>query len=273
MVCVGGRPYLEDFNALASSLALSVAGVRGCLILSRDGLVLGSHPSEAEARTTPPWLRFAALGDPERGFAQFPGETWCYVRRGPYAAFAVVGMTTRPGLVIDQMDQALLAAEQARYKREGLRGAETPPAAPTSKPRAPLHVDLRAADEPAVVPSQGMPVADPFVPPPAQAADGGGGSGGEGPEQGGEHPPHGDERDSDPFEHESGSGASEHESGPEASEASDDAVQDGGGPPEAETVPEHPLWPQGGEDDDVDRFSLAREFGQLLQHEEDAADG
>lgn len=47
MVSAGGRPYLEDFNALASSLALGVGDVRGCLILSRDGHVLGSHPERA----------------------------------------------------------------------------------------------------------------------------------------------------------------------------------------------------------------------------------
>jgi len=39
---------LEDFNALAMSLAAGMADVRGCLILSGDGLVLGAHPGEAE---------------------------------------------------------------------------------------------------------------------------------------------------------------------------------------------------------------------------------
>ena len=90
---------MEDFNALASSLAQGVGDVRGCLILSRDGLVLGAHPAEAEGVTTPAWVRFAAIGDPERGFAQFGMETWCYVRRGPYAGFALVGPrgAARPG--------------------------------------------------------------------------------------------------------------------------------------------------------------------------------
>ena len=60
-----------------------MADVRGCLILSRDGLVLGAHPAESERTTTRAWIRFAAIGDPERGFAQFGTETWCYVRRGP----------------------------------------------------------------------------------------------------------------------------------------------------------------------------------------------
>jgi hypothetical protein len=43
---------LEDFNALASSLAHGVGDVRGCLILSRDRF-LGAHPAEGEDVTTP----------------------------------------------------------------------------------------------------------------------------------------------------------------------------------------------------------------------------
>jgi hypothetical protein len=48
---------LEDFNALASSLAQGQGDVRGCLILSRDGLVLGAHPAETEDVTTPACAR------------------------------------------------------------------------------------------------------------------------------------------------------------------------------------------------------------------------
>jgi predicted regulator of Ras-like GTPase activity (Roadblock/LC7/MglB family) len=48
---------LEDFNALASSLAHCVGDVRGCLILSRDGLVLGAHPAEGEDVPTPACVR------------------------------------------------------------------------------------------------------------------------------------------------------------------------------------------------------------------------
>ena len=143
---------MEDFNALASSLAQGVGDVRGCLILSRDGLVLGAHPAEAEGVTTPAWVRFASIGDPERGFAQFGMETWCYVRRGPYAGFALVGPGARPGLVIDHMDQVLLAAEEGRARHEGLRGTEVVPvsAAPQSKPRSHLHPE-HPTSEPLVI--------------------------------------------------------------------------------------------------------------------------
>jgi hypothetical protein len=76
--------------------------------------------AEAERATTPAWVRFAAIGDPERGFAQFGTETLCYVHRGPYAGFAVAG----PGLMIAHMEQVLLEAEQSRWRHEWLRGTE-----------------------------------------------------------------------------------------------------------------------------------------------------
>jgi hypothetical protein len=140
---------MEDFNGLAASLAAGVSDVRGCLILSRDGLVLGSHPAHSEAAVKHSWMRFAALGDPERAFAQFGMETWCYVRRGPYAGFAIVGPVARPGLVIDHIEQVLLAAEENRNDRNSVR-AEAPgpsPSAPTSRPRTQLHPEPHPLDD------------------------------------------------------------------------------------------------------------------------------
>lgn len=67
---------MEDFNALAMTLALGMADVRGCLILSRDGL--GTHPAESECTTTRAWIRFATIGDPFRGARSRP-----MVRRHP----------------------------------------------------------------------------------------------------------------------------------------------------------------------------------------------
>ena len=40
---------MDDYSALAQRIAVSVADVRGCLILSRDGLVLGAYPDETRA--------------------------------------------------------------------------------------------------------------------------------------------------------------------------------------------------------------------------------
>ena len=144
---------MEDFTALAASLAAGVGDIRGCLVLSRDGLVLGAYPDGAEDLAKPVWLRFAALGEPERGFVQFATEVWCYARRGAYAAFTVAPATVRPGLVIDQMEQALMAAEEARSKREGLQVPEsaTSPTAPSSRPRTPLHPEAKPDEEPVVI--------------------------------------------------------------------------------------------------------------------------
>jgi hypothetical protein len=280
---------LEDFNALASSLAQGVGDVRGCLILSRDGLVLGSHPAEAEGVTTPAWVRFAAIGDPERGFAQFGTETWCYVRRGPYAGFALVGPGARPGLVIDHMDQVLLAAEEGRSRHEELRGTEALPVAtaPQSKPRLHLHPD-HPTSEPLVIEAPAQLVAQ------IASAD--------------ELPPL-PSPGSEPIEAHFGDDAEVLEPSPDAfarflaqpmpETEPEPAAWTIVGPADDEHEPHHPTeepreapmndrWnepaddldePSGepaeteDEDEDVDRFSLAREFGQLLQGGEDPADG
>ncbi|HEX6131940.1 MAG TPA: hypothetical protein VF044_09420 [Actinomycetota bacterium] len=128
---------MDDYSALAQRVAVSVGGVRGSLILSRDGLILGAFPDD-ESAVKPAWLRFAALGEPQRGFVEFGDQIWAYVHRGPYASFVVAGTGARPGVLIDRMEQALLAAEEARTKREPLRVPD-PAQAPSGKPRTSLH--------------------------------------------------------------------------------------------------------------------------------------
>jgi hypothetical protein len=134
---------MDDYSALAYRIAGSVADVRGCLILSRDGLILGSYPDD-ETAVKPAWMRFASLGDPERSFVEFGDQVWVYVRRPAYGAFAVAEAGVRPGLVIDQLEQILLSAEEARTRRETLRVPEAA-GAPSGKPRTSLHP---AADRP-----------------------------------------------------------------------------------------------------------------------------
>jgi hypothetical protein len=229
---------MEDFDALAAALEAGIADIRGCLILSRDGLVLAGHPNAAEQELKAAWLRFAALGEPERGFVQFGTEIWSYARRGVYASFAVTGIGVRPGLVIDRMEQLLLAADDARTKHEGLdvagpASAQQTPAARRKKKRRGLHGDPRTLEEPVVIhaetlgdPSpEAMPDwADPEAVGPSEEPDPG----------------------SDPPSSEG-----------EGSAAAAPAV--GRKPSE--------------EEDDVDRFSLATEFAGLLQDAPDDADG
>ncbi|MBI2238605.1 MAG: hypothetical protein HYU54_08790 [Actinobacteria bacterium] len=159
---------MEDFSALASRIAVSVGELRGCVVLSRDGLVLGSYPPGEESLVKPAWLRFAALGDPEKGFVEFGDELWVYVRRGPYAVFAVSAATIRPGLMMDQLEQLLLAAEESRTKREALKVPEVADA-PKGKPRTSLHKDVRPAPptQPAAVRAEPQPTAAAEAPPPA----------------------------------------------------------------------------------------------------------
>jgi hypothetical protein len=106
-----------DFSALASRVA-AFSDVLGCIILSTDGLVLGFFPPGDEDGVKPAWLKFAALGEPERGFVKFSdAEMWAYVQSGPYAAFATATGSTRPGVLLDHMEQVLLVAGESRDRR------------------------------------------------------------------------------------------------------------------------------------------------------------
>ena len=152
---------MEEFSALAARVAASVVELRGCLILSRDGLVLGAFPEGEEGLVKSAWLRFAVVGEPEKGFIEFGDEIWTYVRRGPYAAFAVSELGVRPGLLIDQLDQMLYTAEEVRARREALRVPEVS-SAPSGKPRTSLHPEPRPS----------VPTPAPIAPPSRATTEG-----------------------------------------------------------------------------------------------------
>jgi hypothetical protein len=131
-------------------------------MLSRDGLVLGAHPEgDAEAYTKSAWIRFAALGDAERSYVEFPDQTWAFVRRGSYAAFAVADASVRPGVLVDLLEQALMAGEVERvHDREAMRLPEAP-FAPSGKPRTSLHRPERAPDQTAQLAPEATIVPEP----------------------------------------------------------------------------------------------------------------
>jgi hypothetical protein len=137
---------MNDYSALALRVSMSITGVRGCLMLSRDGMVLGAHPEgEAETHLRSSWMRFSAVGDPERSYVEYPDQVWAFVRRGGYSAFAVADAGVRPGVLVDLLDQALMVGEQDRARdRETMRLPEAP-AAPSGKPRISMHKQERPA--------------------------------------------------------------------------------------------------------------------------------
>jgi hypothetical protein len=163
---------MEDLSALASRIGVAFDGLRGCLILDRDGLVLGCYPPAAETTLKPQWLRFAGAGDMEKAFVEFGDELWVFVRRGPYGAFAVGDTTIRPGLLIDHLEQALLTAEESRTKRDALKIPEAP-AAPSGRPRTSLHKETKATPEPESVVAPSEPAASTAAAPsqPVQTPD------------------------------------------------------------------------------------------------------
>jgi hypothetical protein len=147
---------MDDFSALALRVALGVGDVPGCLILSREGLVLGSYPEGDNGRVKQAWLRFATLGSAEKGFIELADQIWVYAHRGPYAAFAIAEISVRPGLLLDMLEQALLEAEESRTRREGLRHPEGAAQAPVGKLRTAMHP---SPDRPQIVAESAATVA------------------------------------------------------------------------------------------------------------------
>ena len=237
---------MDDFSDLAARIGTSVGELRGVLILSRDGLVLGAFPEDDDS-VKPAWLKFASMGDPEKAFVEFGNELWAYVRRGPYAAFAIAGVAVRPGLLLEQLEQAILVAEESRSKREGLRVPDAPVEAPKGKPRTTLHPEPQEkepVEEPVVVHAEAA-ASEPAVSAGAAASP-----------------------VADAPEVVSGSAAepaSEPASKPDAEEETEQ---------ESESVPRRSsvFGPRptsdeesGGDEGEVDRVLLAQEFSRLLQ--------
>jgi hypothetical protein len=222
---------MSDYSALAQRVSVSITGVRGCLLLSRDGMVLGAHPEgEAETHIRSSWVRFAGVGDPERSYVEFPDQIWAFVRRGGYAAFAVADVGVRPGVLVDLLEQALMAGEQERaHDRETMRLPELP-SAPSGKPRTSLHKPER----PSPVEPEPVAVASEItVPPPEEVRSPG-------------PPPEGA-----PDEHEATAAPQPERPAPSPSDAPSDTPGD---------------TKEGKEDEsEVDRILLAKEFAGLLQ--------
>src|SRR3989442_1294024 len=149
---------MDEYAALAQRVVLTMDDVRGCLVLSRDGMVLGAYPEEDEQAFKPAWLKFVHVGEARRGVVEFSDQLWAYVHRGPYAAFVISGIGGRPGGRLDQLEQAVLAAEETRAKNGDTLKVPDASSAPSGRPRASLDpADTKAAPEPEAEPVVAAP--------------------------------------------------------------------------------------------------------------------
>jgi hypothetical protein len=149
---------MDEYAALAQRVVLTMDDVRGCLVLSRDGMILGAYPEEDEQSFKPAWLTFAHVGEARRGFVEFSDQMWAYVHRGPYAAFVITGTGVRPGVLLDQLEQAVLAAEESRAKKGETLKVPDASSAPSGRPRTSLHpAEPRTTPEPAPEPVASAP--------------------------------------------------------------------------------------------------------------------
>lgn len=249
---------MSDFSALAQRVSFGITGVRGCLMLSRDGMVLGAHPEgDVETSTRSAWVRFAGVGEPDRSYVEFPDQIWAFVRRGGYAAFAVADVGVRPGVLVDLLEQALMAGEQDRaHERETMRLPEVP-SAPSGKPRTSLHMPERPSTaEPEPVPSEIT------IPGPAEVV--GSEASSTSPEPGPPDPA--EDPAADPAEGpaapdatpEGPTGEREATSGPEPERPAE-------GPPDPPRDAPRDAKEGKEEESEVDRILLAKEFAGLLQ--------
>jgi predicted regulator of Ras-like GTPase activity (Roadblock/LC7/MglB family) len=119
-----------DFNDLAARMSAGVAGVRACLILSRDGLSLAAHPADAEVMARQAWDVLQQMGDPHRGFMDMGTEIWVVATGAAYAAVMVATPEAKPGLLLDRMEALLQAAEEQRVHELAAPPPEPAPAMP-----------------------------------------------------------------------------------------------------------------------------------------------
>ncbi|MGH2692750.1 MAG: hypothetical protein ACRDHM_09640 [Actinomycetota bacterium] len=149
-----------EFGDLAARMSAGVAGVRACLILSRDGLSLGAHPADGEARARKAWDALQQIGDPQRGFVDMGDEIWVVSARGAYAAIIVGSPEAKPGVLLDRMEAELAAVDLARAAEDSPAG----PADTRSRPRSPLHpeprLEVKAKPVPVSAGSASRPVVD-----------------------------------------------------------------------------------------------------------------
>lgn len=137
----------SHFSALASRVA-SRGDVLGCLIVSRDGVVVGAFPPDGEGLVKQAWLRCQAIGEPTRGFMAFPHEVWVVARGPNYAGFALAIASARPGVILDHLEQVLLVAEEWRKTRQIAQAPEMVDLAgglPEQQP-APSNAEAAAGD-------------------------------------------------------------------------------------------------------------------------------
>ena len=133
-----------EFGDLAARMSAGVAGVRACLILSRDGLSLGAHPADGEAGARKAWDALQRIGDPQRGFVDMGEEIWVVSARGAYAAVILGSPEAKPGVLLDRMEAELAAADVARVSEDSQEGRSEP----KKRPRSPLHPEPRLEVKP-----------------------------------------------------------------------------------------------------------------------------
>ena len=132
---------MDDYSALAQRVVGQRGRRAGCLVLSRDGLVLGAYPGRGRE---PRQAGLAAVRHARRARQELrrvrrPG-LGATSSAGPYAAFAVAGTGVRPGRrARPARAGAADGRGEPRATRDTAEGARRGRGAPSGKPRTSLH--------------------------------------------------------------------------------------------------------------------------------------
>jgi hypothetical protein len=108
---------MEGFEAFARALGSEVAELRGCLMATRDGRVLGVYPA-GSTNVDAAWRRIAPLRACTSAVVRFERETWCVVGHGAHVAVAIVAISTDPLVVVERMELLLTAVDRASAENE-----------------------------------------------------------------------------------------------------------------------------------------------------------
>src|SRR2546422_235594 len=124
---------MDEYAALAQRVVLTMDDVRGCLVLSRDGMVLGAYPEEDEQAFKPAWLKFVHVGEARRGFgAAPPPEQRAWNGRSPGEAATSRQPTETPGS--DREEPPTVEAPPDRLRPATFSDPE--PVTPAGRPAA-----------------------------------------------------------------------------------------------------------------------------------------
>lgn len=120
---------LDAYTALAHRVVSGGDDIRGCIVMSKDGLLLAAIPDDEDTQRA--WSRFISIGLPVRGVVEFKDSSWIQCSDDRVMTFVVTGPQVRAGIIMSRLDQELGRMDHAPVMTASLSLAPSPPSAAT----------------------------------------------------------------------------------------------------------------------------------------------